>query len=136
MKKYTPHLAFVAVATASVLFATGVGVANADPTFEVVGGRERIKITISQVEHNGCLFSVDGAIVEALYPEHNTLSFVVTATPGTHSVRVDCARENEVNREIGSKPVNVNAADPVLDAIDNALLATGSSAIATDPTLR
>lgn len=108
------------------------GVEIPDP----IGGRERVKVTVISTEPLplNCAVSVKGAPPVTLPVAIGGRQSVVIpqVAPGPGTVHVVCPGTT-VDRTL---PVDVDLANPALDAIDSVFVSTGSSALATDPTLR
>lgn len=133
MKKNIVRVALAAAAVPALLFA-GVGTANATPTFDVVPGREKLKVVLKQ--EVACTVSIDNNYVGDQFQDSDR-SKVYLVGPGTHNIRLACRPlSGGPLTPRGTETVDVLPADPVLDAIDAALGAAGSSQLSTDPALR
>lgn len=135
---YKLRIAFLAVPSLSVLLLVGPSPANAYTTPNVEAGRTRIQVTaIPAPDLNMCQAQVDGGVNSALFggaAQPISVLFENLAA-GIHTVAVACI---DTKSAIDAFAVNIEVkpSDPILDAIDKAILGFGSSALTSDPTLR
>ncbi|MFI6368832.1 hypothetical protein ACIBG0_39645 [Nocardia sp. NPDC050630] len=105
-------------------------------TPDPIGGRERVKVTVISTEPMplNCTVSVKGAPPVTFQVALGGRQSVVIpqVAPGPGTAHVVCPGTT-VNRDL---PVDVDLANPALDAIDSVFISAGSSGLATDPTLR
>ncbi|NUS42725.1 MAG: hypothetical protein HOQ24_03380 [Mycobacteriaceae bacterium] len=109
--------------------------ANAAATVQVIGGRERIKVTVSgtqyPVEH--CLVDPDAdGRTQSIPMRPNGILRVDNQRPGAHRVMVWCPQGGVVYRG----QVDVQPGNPALELQDQLFAATGSGDRVSDPTLR
>ncbi|MFC9999077.1 hypothetical protein [Nocardia sp. NPDC127526] len=120
---------------AGALLLADPALAAAEPSVQVVGGRERIKIAVAGTEYpaDRCLVDPDS--------ERHTQSLPVPASgtlvaegiaAGQAHVMVWCPQGGVIWRGY----VEVQPGNPVLDLQDRAFAAAGSSDRVTDPALR
>ena len=128
----------IAVGTiaAPVVAVAAAGAASAFPTADVVGGRERAKVTITNDRPTlqNCSINIGGRLANlAVQPSGGRASIVVGGlAPGANPVSITCPSGGLIY----TAPVNVAPGNPGLDAVDGVLKGAGSSALATDPALR
>ncbi|WP_327096083.1 hypothetical protein OIE68_40090 [Nocardia vinacea] len=135
------------VAAGAVAALPGIASA-ADVTPDLIGGRERVKVTVISTAPTSlnCDVYIDGpnGQPQASFPvvTGGKQSIVISqVAPGMRSVRVLCLAVPpalppappalDVTRQ-----VSVDLANPALDAIDSVFISAGSSALATDAALR
>lgn len=120
-----------------ILLLTGVTPAQA-ATFDLVGGRERVKVVIPANALLGhCNVHVDNQFVGGLEVQaNNPVAGVYRAAPGNRSILLVCAPPGGIFQSYGPKLVAVAPADPVPDFVDQVLVGVGLGALASDPTLR
>ncbi|MFE3986402.1 hypothetical protein ACFXPR_18115 [Nocardia tengchongensis] len=117
------------------------GIASAtDLTPEPIGGRERVKVTVTSTEmmQLDCTATVVGGGGSATFPveKGERQSIVIPGVaPGNWTVHVKCIGAGGVKLD-QTRSVNVDLANPALDAMDSVFISAGSSGLATDPTLR
>ncbi|MDR7173069.1 hypothetical protein J2W56_006835 [Nocardia kruczakiae] len=115
------------------------GIASAtDSTPEPIGGRERVKVTVVSTETtqlNCTVWAKNAGPVTFPIPKGERGSVVISqVAPGPGKVRVVCTGgAMPFDR---TYPVEVDLANPAMDAIDSVFIGAGSSGLATDPTLR
>ncbi|WP_328714299.1 hypothetical protein [Nocardia salmonicida] len=106
----------------------------ANLTLDSIGGRERVKVTVTStdVAMQTCSVLVNkkwGGQFDVL-PGGKQSLVVGQVVPGTAAIEVMCV----------GVPLNgqaeVGLANPALDALDSVLIGSGSSTLASDPTLR
>ncbi|MFD6357042.1 hypothetical protein [Nocardia tengchongensis] len=118
------------------------GIASAtDLTPEPIGGRERVKVTVTSTEMKklNCTATVVGGGGSATFPVDigERQSIVIPGVaPGHWTVHVKCTDTGGTVRLDRVPTVNVDLANPALDAMDSVFISAGSSGLATDPTLR
>ena len=138
MNSHTCRAVLIAAATASVLLGAGVGTAQAYTYPTVEEGRTRIQVTaFPAADLQFCLTKIDGGAWRPQFggPSQPESYLFEGVSEGTHEIKVSC-RNSLFMDTLRTSPVNVRAADPMSDAIDNAMLAAGSSAMTSDTTLR
>lgn len=101
---------------------------------EPIGGRERVKVTVTSTEvvTQTCLVWVNkkwGGQFDVL-PGGKESLVVGQVVPGTAAIEVHCAGV------VLHRQAEVGLANPALDALDAVLIGSGSSNLASDPTLR
>ena len=134
----TRRAATLATIVATVLLVTSVGTAQAR-TFDLVGGRERVKVTVASGDRLTCNFYVDDKFVGNVLVEPNApQSRVYPAAAGNRSVDLWCAPyPNGIFDLVATtKPVTVEPANPALDLVDGILGGVGLGGLSTDLTLR
>ncbi|CRK54383.1 conserved exported hypothetical protein [Rhodococcus sp. RD6.2] len=134
----THRAAAVAAISATVLLVTSVGTAQAMP-FDLVGGRERVKVTVASDIRSTCNFYVDDKFVGNVLVEPDApQSRVYPAAAGARSVDLWCAPYPDGIFELAAttKSVTVEPANPALELVDGILGGVGLGGLATDPTLR
>ncbi|MFC9664680.1 hypothetical protein ACFVJ5_30985 [Nocardia sp. NPDC127606] len=99
-----------------------------------IGGRERVKVTVTSTEvaTQTCLVWVNkkwGGQFDVL-PGGKQSLVVGQVVPGTAAIEVICAGVPLHGQ------AEVGLANPALDALDAVLIGSGSSTLASDPTLR
>ncbi|MBF6090143.1 hypothetical protein IU438_26535 [Nocardia cyriacigeorgica] len=125
----------VAIAAAPTLITSAPAGATATG-FDAVGGREKVKITVHADGggDTGCaLYLRDGGIQHPRFdvPANSSRSYVYPVKEtGQVWIQVYC------DRRVDGKNVEIQPANPLLDAVDTALAGVGSSALMTDPALR
>lgn len=115
------------------------GTASAQVTPDPVAGRERVKVTITSTEAMplNCEVSVNGTD-PAKFPvaAGGRQSIVISqVAPGPQKVYVKCDAGGVTKLDVPLQ-VDVDLANPALDAVDSVFISAGSSALASDPTLR
>lgn len=130
MNKNAIRVAAASLVTVPILAMIGAGTANAtDAT--VVGGREKVKVTVHNTTGADMSFpvTIPGHPVSGVdVPANGTSSVVIyDVAPGAHTVTVVGLA--------GVYPVTVDAANPLLDVVDGVLKGAGSSGMATDRAL-
>ena len=106
--------------------------AHADSTTEILAGRERIKVSVTADDNrtDRCVYTLQNQTAFLVtIPAGETESRVFEASPGDHTVTVECESGLEVDRR-----VTVGQTDLLLDLVDLGLTAAGSSNLTTDPT--
>jgi len=135
----TPRRALaIAAVSATILLVTSVGTAHAGD-FDVVAGREKVKVTMASAYPYRCVFYVDGTSVGDIVVETSgPRSRVFPAAAGVRSIESWCHLYPVGIWELGStiKTVTVEPANPALDLVDGILGGVGLGALATDPTIR
>ncbi|WP_109524659.1 MULTISPECIES: hypothetical protein [Nocardia] len=137
MRRNTIRATMLVLAGATVVAvlpgSASAAVLDSDP----VGGRERVKVTVTSDKGfpEPCNVYVDGGPLPrgtiSLLPGHRQSLVIGQVAPGWREITVACSASLPVTR-----PVEVGLANPALDAVDSMLIGTGSSSMATDPTLR
>lgn len=106
--------------------------AYADSTGEILGGRERIKVSVTAAggAPDRCVYTLQNeAAFLVTVPAWETESRVFEASPGEKNVSIECESGLEID-----KKVTVGQTDLLLDLVDLGLTAAGSSNLTTDPT--
>jgi hypothetical protein len=107
----------------------------------VVAGRERVKFTLlnNTTTFQHCTAEIVGGDHAETplngFNPGDTYSVVLPAAPGPRQARVFCLA-GIAGVFIYDRILQVEPANPVLDAVDAVLGGVGSSALTTDPTLR
>lgn len=134
MKKFVIGTVAVTFIATPILFVAAAGTANAFPTANVIGGRERIKVMVhnDQPTVQNCVITVNGAATPVVLQPNGDQVVRIPAPAGSPLVQMNCPSGGlDFNA-----PVIVQPANPALDALDAILVGAGSSALATDPALR
>lgn len=125
--------ALTAVVAAPLFAVLAATPAQAASTAEIVGGRERIKVSVTADDKaDRCVYTLaNEAAFLVDIGAGDTESRVFETSAGTKKVTVECA--NGLKKEA---EVQVGQADVLLDLVDLGLSSAGSSALTTDPTKR
>ncbi|NMO02400.1 hypothetical protein HH308_14370 [Gordonia sp. TBRC 11910] len=142
----TTVAAFTAAAACTGLLTIGVGQASAQSNADILAGRGRVKVTVTNtipLVGLDCTVIVSGAGVRHLKVDKaaggnaKESTLFEGLTEGTHGVGVNCKSTAVPSWKVFNtfKSVNVQAADAAKDAQDKFWMSLGSSAMVSDPTL-
>ncbi|MFF4028078.1 MULTISPECIES: hypothetical protein [Nocardia] len=128
-------LASLAAAEAVAALA-GTASSATDPTANVVGGRERVKVSVISNSIPGpqaCNVQINQQSRASfqIVPGGKYSTVIAQVPPGTPTVKVTCGAAT-----LWDRPEPVELANPVLDAVDSVFISAGSSELATDAALR
>lgn len=122
-------------AAGAVAALAGTASSATDPTANVVGGRERVKVTVisnSIAAPQACNVQINQEYRASfqIVPGGKYSTVIAQVPPGTPTVKVTCAAT------LWDRPEPVELANPMLDAVDSVFISAGSSGLATDAALR
>ncbi|WP_328407156.1 hypothetical protein [Nocardia sp. NBC_00403] len=137
--------AVVVALSGAAVVAGWPAMAFADVNQDPVGGRERVKVTVTSTELDplGCSVTVDGGGNRQIdVPAGGRQSVLISqVAPGIRWVHTVCYTRPPApafpKLVLDSKlEVAVDLANPVLDGVDGMLVGGGSGTLTTDPALR
>ncbi|MBL1073586.1 hypothetical protein JK358_04195 [Nocardia sp. 2] len=129
------RIAAAALLSAGAVLLADPALAAAEPSVQVVGGRERIKVSVAGTEYpaDRCLVDPDADGNTQSIPMNGSGTMVVEGVAaGSRRVLVWCPQGGTIFQG----HVDVQPGNPVLDMQDRVYAGAGSSARVTDPALR